>query len=152
MVCTAKQDSGAPLNLTGWAIRSQVRTTSYGPLADLVVTPTDAANGVFELFASAATTRRRDGDADDAPGLRLRHPAGRVALAERHHGLLARRGNDGRALRRESLSGSDREPTGPGLVRRRGWAHLRRRCFASEVAAQTITALIGSATTELFTV
>ena len=52
----ATQDSGVALNLTGYTVRSQVRSSAGALVAALTVTVTNAALGTFALGATAAAT------------------------------------------------------------------------------------------------
>lgn len=52
----AAQDSGVALNLTGYTVRSQVRSSAGALVAALSVTVTSATLGTFTLDATAAAT------------------------------------------------------------------------------------------------
>lgn len=56
---------GPAIDLTGWALRAQVRTHAGALLAELSVTVTDATEGRYSLGALAATT------ATWAPGMAI---------------------------------------------------------------------------------
>lgn len=51
------QDSGAPVDLTGYVVRSQVRTPQGALVAELSVVVTDAPLGAYTLAATAPETQ-----------------------------------------------------------------------------------------------
>lgn len=57
---TARVKNGAVINLTGYTFLGHVRSIAGVLLAAFTITATDAANGVFEVVLSAATTAALD--------------------------------------------------------------------------------------------
>lgn len=49
-------EAGPACDLTGWALRAQVRSAAWGLLATATVTVTEAAAGRYTLMVPAATT------------------------------------------------------------------------------------------------
>jgi hypothetical protein len=55
---------GPPINISGWTIRSQIRTTTDQLLVELSVEMTDSVNGAYRLYYDGSTTAWPIGNAN----------------------------------------------------------------------------------------